>query len=130
MESPLSLENEREAVSLLIREIHEKYSSHPTTEEQDASLLSSLHEAASLQAQSPSNEPTVNWNLITAVTSRLVRKRIMSSVLRGLNLVLVWIDSFIIERENVSPDPPDLSHLPLLARALPERRRRKPWKKI
>jgi hypothetical protein len=130
MESPLSLENEREAVSLLIREIHEKYSSHPTTEEQDASLLSSLHEAASLQAQSPSNEPTVNWNLITAVTSRLVRKRIMSSVLRGLNLVLVWIDSFIIERENVSPDPPDLSHLPLLARAPPERRRRKPWKKI
>jgi hypothetical protein len=127
LESPLSLENEREAVSLLIREIREKYASHPTTEEEDEALLSSLHEAVSLQSQSPSHEPTVNWNLTTAVTSRLLRKRIMSSTLRGLNLVLVWIDSFLLERENVSLPPaiPPLADLPRGPRMGP--RQKKLW---
>jgi hypothetical protein len=36
---------------------------------------------------------------MTAVTYRLLRKRILSSVIRGLNIVLLWINSFIIERE-------------------------------
>ena len=37
---------------------------------------------------------------MSAVTYRLLRKKILSSVIRGLNIVLMWINSFIIEREN------------------------------
>lgn len=92
---------------MFIHQINEVYRNHPTTEEEDASLLSTLSRSITERTGNPDTSPP--WNLITAVTYRLLRKRILSLTLRGLNLILMWINSFILEKGKVClslPLPP------------------------
>lgn len=100
MDQPLSVTNEIAALTLLIDEIDKVYRSYLTTEEEDRILLENLQSLDNSQDEIEYNSVSMNrWKLTSAVTYRLLRKRILSSSIRGLNIVLIWIKSLQVVLE-------------------------------